>query len=216
MQPPGGGFLVVVSLLLAAGAAGADPPGLHVRLRCPPGPAPSAVRPSADALATFGARCAPCHGAGGHGDGPVAAGLTVKPRRFSDAFWQDAVSDEHLARVILEGGFAVKKSSAMPAHPDLKDRAGDLVAVVRSFRSPTGSVAVEAVTGEGAVVASVSVDARADGSGELTLPVMPPGAVALVLRVAGRAEPFCRIAASAPGALRGAACATPTAPHDPR
>lgn len=203
-------------LLLGAAAAAAAPSSLHVKLRCPPSAQPVAQAPGPEALALYAARCATCHGAGGHGDGPVAAGLTVKPRRFSDALWQDGVSDEHLQRAILEGGFAVKKSSAMPAHPDLKDRARELVAVVRSFRSPTGSVAVEALSGDGSVVASVSVDARADGSGELTMPAMPPGAVALVVRVAGRAEPFCRVAASALERVRGVECAAGAPAHDPR
>ncbi len=211
MQPPRGRCLTLSFALLGALAAGAAPPLLHVRMRCPPVAQPSAPNPSAAAVELYRARCASCHGERGHGDGPVAAGLMVKPRRFSDAFWQEGVSDEHLARAILEGGFAVKKSSAMPAHPDLAERAGDLVAVVRSFRSPTGSVALEAVSEAGAVVASVSVDARADGTGELSLPSMPSDAVAIVVRVAGRAEPFCRVAASAIERVRGVECAAPGA-----
>jgi len=140
----------------------------------------------------------------------------VTPRRFSDAFWQDEVKDEELARAILEGGFAVQKSSAMPAHPDLKERVGELVALVRWFRSPTGSVAVEAVSDEGAVLTSVIVDPRADGSSELSLPAIPTEAVALVVRVTGRPEPFCRVGASALAKVRGAECAASVAPQDPR
>src|SRR5512135_3023425 len=32
----------------------------------------------------FGQRCAQCHGARGHGDGPAAAGLTPPPARLAD------------------------------------------------------------------------------------------------------------------------------------
>lgn len=206
----------MVFLVGAAAPVGAAPPPLQVRVRCPPAAAPIAARPSAEAVALYGARCASCHGHGGHGDGPVAQGLMVKPRRFSDAFWQEEVTDEELARAIVEGGFAVKKSSAMPAHPDLKARVAELVALVRSFRSPTGSVAVEAVSDEGAVLASVSVDPRSDGSCELSLPEMPTEAVALVVRVAGRPAPFCRVGASALAKLHGAECAARGAPLDQR
>lgn len=205
----------MLSLLVAA-AAPAEPSALHVLLRGPPPALPAPVEASDQGRALFRARCASCHGERGQGDGPVAAGLMVKPRRFSDAFWQDSVDDATLSRAILEGGFAVARSSAMPAHPDLKDQVGPLIAVVRSLRSPTGTLAVEAVAEDGTVVASVTVDARADGSGELSLPGMPPGAVALVMRVAGRREPLCRIAASAPGKIRGASCSASPVPHEPR
>lgn len=215
MQQPWGGIVVVVSLLVAVPAS-AEPSALRVLVRVPPMAQRAAAKASDEGLALFRARCASCHGEHGQGDGPVAIGLTVKPRRFTDAFWQDSVDDEQLARAILEGGFAVKKSSAMPAHPDLKDKVAELIAVVRSLRSPTGSLAVEAVTADGAVIASVTVDARADGSGELLLPAMPPGAVALVMRVAGRSEPLCRVVASAPATLRGASCGAAPLGQEPR
>ena len=203
--------LVLLSVLHAEG-----PTPVRVRMASPLAEQPAAIRPTPEGLALYRARCASCHGERGGGDGPVAAGLTVKPRRFSDAFWQDAVDDAYLTRAILEGGFAVKKSSAMPAHPDLAERVAELISVVRSLRSPTGTVAVEAVAADGAVIASVTADARVDGSGELSLPAMPPGAVALVLRVAGRSAPFCRVAASTPETLRGVSCGAVRAAHEPR
>lgn len=205
----------MASLLFSLPAL-AETGALRVRVRVPPVAQPAAAKAPDQGLALYRARCVSCHGERGAGDGPVATGLTVKPRRFSDAFWQDSVDDEQLARAILEGGFAVKKSSAMPAHPDLKDKVAELIAVVRSLRSPTGSLAVEAVAADGAIIASVTVDARADGSGELVLPAMPPGAVALVMRAAGRSEPLCRVVASAPATLRGASCGAAPLGQEPR
>jgi copper resistance protein D len=60
--------------------------------------APGSYSTEAIALgaATFVANCAPCHGARGHGDGPLAASLTIKPanliehalhHRPGDLFW---------------------------------------------------------------------------------------------------------------------------------
>jgi mono/diheme cytochrome c family protein len=81
------------------------------------------AQPSAEAMAeakeTFGARCTPCHGPMGEGDGPASAGLTPRPRNFSDAAWQKEVSDEHIERIIQYGGAAVGRSPAMPPNPDL-------------------------------------------------------------------------------------------------
>jgi mono/diheme cytochrome c family protein len=64
-------------------------------------------------------RCALCHGASGKGDGAAAAGLTPKPRDYSDPAWQASVSDEQIEKIILQGGTAVGKSAMMPASPDL-------------------------------------------------------------------------------------------------
>ncbi|MFO0746061.1 MAG: hypothetical protein U1F43_10355 [Myxococcota bacterium] len=81
--------------------------------------------------------CVTCHGDTGHGDGPNAKTLKVKPRSFADAAWQDSVDDAHIRKIILEGGAAVGKSDLMPANPDLvgKDEAVlQLIAKVRSFK----------------------------------------------------------------------------------
>jgi hypothetical protein len=52
------------------------------------------------------------------------------------ADWQKSVTDEHLAKIILEGGAAVGLSPLMPPNPDLADKpqvVDALVAVIRSF-----------------------------------------------------------------------------------
>lgn len=78
---------------------------------------PAAVKQEADTI--WQSRCATCHGAAGKGDGPAAVALTPKPRDFSLADWQASVTDEHLEKVIIEGGQAVGLSPLMTANPDL-------------------------------------------------------------------------------------------------
>jgi hypothetical protein len=82
---------------------------------------------------TFKARCAPCHGETGHGDGPALAKLPVKPPNFGDVTWQNSVTDEELRKAIVDGGTAVGKSPAMPAGRDLEPGVDALLALVRSF-----------------------------------------------------------------------------------
>jgi len=92
-----------------------------------------------EATQLFAARCAACHGKAGAADGPVAAALTPKPRSFADAEWQKSVTDEHIEKVIREGGPAVGKSPIMPANPDLKDKPAVITAlrsIVRSLAKP--------------------------------------------------------------------------------
>lgn len=82
-------------------------------------------------------RCATCHGASGRGDGGAAVHLDPKPRDLTDPVWQDARDDTTLAKVILDGGAAVGRSSLMPPHPDLGPRIGELVAWIRRLRRAT-------------------------------------------------------------------------------
>lgn len=92
---------------------------------------------AANAKTTFNAKCTVCHGSVGLGDGPGAAALTPKPRAFADAAWQGAVTDEQIAKAIVEGGAAVGKSPNMPPNPELGDKPDvvkALVAIVRAFK----------------------------------------------------------------------------------
>ena len=59
---------------------------------------PSLAHESLDGKDSFNAYCASCHGAGGHGDGPLASALRAKPadltmlaRRNHDVFPRDRV-----------------------------------------------------------------------------------------------------------------------------
>jgi len=83
---------------------------------------------------TFKALCATCHGETGLGDGPGAAALDPKPRTFTDKNWQTSVTDDHIKKVILYGGFAVGKSAAMPAQPQLRSKPEVLDALVAHVR----------------------------------------------------------------------------------
>ena len=58
--------------------------------------------------------CALCHGTEGKGDGVAAAALDPKPRDLSEASYASTLSDDHLRKVISEGGASVGKSPLMP------------------------------------------------------------------------------------------------------
>ena len=90
-----------------------------------------------EAQSIFELRCTPCHGPKGAGDGPGSAGLTPKPRNFTDAEWQKSVNDNHIETIIKFGGMAVGKSPAMPPNPDLMAKpevVSALRQVVRGFK----------------------------------------------------------------------------------
>lgn len=94
------------------------------------------ANPKAKAKKVFAQRCVTCHGDDGAGDGPGSAALDPKPRAFADAEWQESVTDEHIAKVIVSGGAAVGKSPVMPGTPDLKktpEVVDELVEIIRGF-----------------------------------------------------------------------------------
>ncbi len=95
-----------------------------------------AKSPASEAKSIFDTRCVVCHGDHGAGDGPGAAALNPKPRAFGDKTWQASVEDDHIAKIIVEGGAAVGKSPAMPPNADLKAKqevVAELVKIVRGF-----------------------------------------------------------------------------------
>lgn len=99
-----------------------------------PGKAPYKL--TGDAAAKWDNLCVACHGNNGHGDGPTAAALNPKPRSFADPEWQKKSTDEHIAKVIVEGGKAAGLSELMPGNPDLaskKEVVDQLVKKIRSF-----------------------------------------------------------------------------------
>jgi cytochrome c5 len=91
--------------------------------------------PAADAKEIFNSRCAACHGIGGKGDGAAGAALNPKPRDMTDGAWQKSVNDDHIKKVIVEGGASVGKSPLMAANPDLKDKPEVLAEIVKHVRS---------------------------------------------------------------------------------
>lgn len=79
--------------------------------------------------------CASCHGPLGRGDGPVGAALNPKPADHSNGDYMNALSDEHLFKVVKYGGTAVDRSPLMaPWGGTLSDeQIVDVVAFVRSL-----------------------------------------------------------------------------------
>lgn len=106
-------YLAVVVGALVAGASFVVPSASAA-------PPPAKVKPDMKkATEIYTQRCATCHGATGVGDGPAAAALNPKPRNFKDPAWQKSVTDEHIEKIIAQGGPAVGKSPLMPPNPDL-------------------------------------------------------------------------------------------------
>ncbi len=113
-------------LLLVLACNGGEPPAETPPPAKPPAATPSATSPPpAPAIpsgnlrgdATAGARiygqfCATCHGAGGKGDGP-ASQIEPKPADHTDSAYMGALSDQHLYKVISQGGASVGKSALM-------------------------------------------------------------------------------------------------------
>ncbi len=83
--------------------------------------------PQAEKL--FKAQCAPCHGAKGRGDGPVAAALQPKPTDLTNPEFQAGRTDEELREAITSGKGAMPGFGKVIA-PDEIDL---LVAHVRSL-----------------------------------------------------------------------------------
>ncbi|HXC50837.1 MAG TPA: c-type cytochrome [Candidatus Limnocylindrales bacterium] len=93
---------------------------------------PAAATQEADTV--WQQRCSTCHGAGGKGDGAAAAALVPKPRDFTSADWQKSVTDDHLQKVILEGGQSVGLSMLMVPNADLAPKPDVVKALVAHVR----------------------------------------------------------------------------------
>jgi mono/diheme cytochrome c family protein len=103
----------------------------------PAAPAAPAVDPKADAADIFKVRCSTCHGLEGKGDGPASAALNPKPRNYTDAKWQDSVTDEHIEKTIVNGGASVGLSPLMVPNPDLAGKpetVKELRKIIRGFK----------------------------------------------------------------------------------
>ena len=73
----------------------------------------SPVAAGEDGKTAFNTYCSTCHGETGKGDGPASAALDPKPAAFASAGFFDSRPDDHLRKVIKEGGPAVGKSPLM-------------------------------------------------------------------------------------------------------
>ena len=82
-------------------------------------------------------RCSVCHGPDGKANTPTAQALKPKPRNHTDGAYMNALSNEHIAKVIAKGGAAVGKSPLMPPQTDLNDQQiQDLIAFLRTLAVP--------------------------------------------------------------------------------
>jgi len=133
-------WVIIVGLALSAAGCSKNEPAAPAP--APPAPPPAAApaaAPTETAADVFKNRCTPCHGTSGKGDGPASAALNPKPRNYTDAQWQQSVTDDQLKKTILYGGAAVGKSAVMPSQPDLESRPeilDGLIKIIRAFRSP--------------------------------------------------------------------------------
>lgn len=86
----------------------------------------------------YTANCSSCHGARGQGDGPLSAGLQPQPAKHADGAYMNALSNEHIYKVIAEGGAAVGKSSMMaPWGTSLsEDEINSLIVFIRTLADP--------------------------------------------------------------------------------
>lgn len=105
-----------------------------------PTPAPAAPTgnrrgdPVAGAL-LYATYCASCHGPEGKGDGPVAATLNPRPANHADPVYMGSLSEEHLYKVISQGGASVGKSPLMAPWAGVINDEGirDLIAYIRKL-----------------------------------------------------------------------------------
>ena len=84
------------------------------------------------------AHCGVCHGDGGRGDGPSAAGFATKPANLADGRLMNPLPDEFIINVILRGGPAEGLSPGMPPFGAYlgEAQARDITAHLRSLADP--------------------------------------------------------------------------------
>jgi mono/diheme cytochrome c family protein len=82
--------------------------------------------------------CAVCHGDGGRGDGPSAAGFASKPSDLTDGRLMNGLPDAFIVNIILRGGPAEGLSPGMPPFGAYlgEAQARDIAAYLRSLAKP--------------------------------------------------------------------------------
>lgn len=164
-----------------------------------PKPKPLAKAPSAKELAVgeklYKQRCVLCHGDAGAADGVGARRIQPEPQHLNDVIWQANVTDDEIAKAVLEGGAAVSRSPMMPANPDLKTKPADvksLVAYVRTLRAKFGSVLASVALAD---KSSKAFHAVADDKGNATLVLsdLPKGQAVVTVLVDGDGTVGCTL-----------------------
>ncbi|MEE8582046.1 MAG: cytochrome c [Myxococcota bacterium] len=82
--------------------------------------------------------CASCHGPRGDADGPLSQALDPRPAKHSDGSYMNGLGNEHLLKVVRDGGVAVGKSPLMAPWGTIlsEEQIRDLVAFTRSLAQP--------------------------------------------------------------------------------
>jgi mono/diheme cytochrome c family protein len=83
----------------------------------------------------FAMQCQHCHGPRGRGDGPMGKQMNPGPRDYGSKEWQQSVTDERIAEVIVKGGQGTGLNPMMPANPTLASQPELLDAMVKLIRS---------------------------------------------------------------------------------
>ena len=108
--------------------------------RCGRAPAPPPRPPvsSSSGRQLYATHCVVCHGEGGRGDGPSAAGFATKPSDLTDGRLMNRLPDEFLVNIILHGGPAEGLSPNMPPFAGYlgEAQARDIIAHLRSLAQP--------------------------------------------------------------------------------
>jgi mono/diheme cytochrome c family protein len=89
----------------------------------------------AKARQIFASQCSLCHGPEGRGNGPAAANMNPGPRDYGSKEWQQTVTDERIAEVIIKGGQGTGLNPMMPANPMLASQPEVVDALVKLIRS---------------------------------------------------------------------------------
>ncbi len=118
----------------AASAPAADPEPVVDEPAEPEPMVPDAAR----GAEVYALNCASCHGSEGRGDGPAGLALQPPPTNHTDGAYMNALSNDHLYKVVYDGGVAVGKSASMaPWGAVLGDaKTWDLVAYMRQLAEP--------------------------------------------------------------------------------
>lgn len=99
-------------------------------------PAAPAAPASFNAQAAYQAVCSSCHGQSGAGNGTAGTGMNPPPANFTAAAFWTGKTDDHIVKVIREGGASVGKSPMMPAWGALYNeaQAREIAAYLRTLR----------------------------------------------------------------------------------
>lgn len=110
-----------------------------------PEPEPEPLEPDAERGAEiYALNCASCHGADGRGNGPAGVALVPPPTNHTDGGYMNPLANDHLYKIVSEGGAAVGKSILMAPWGAVLGEAKvwDVIAYMRTIAEPAyeGSV----------------------------------------------------------------------------